>query len=242
MRLGMIMPAMLILLADTVPGTLKPDSSESGHTQYRVGLGYGVGQYEDKSFSCEGALVNSRPVDLRGGGGLLELRHRKFRASGFIGSIAYDRGEPAYEGIYGGVVVASEGSNFGLGGGIGGVSGNDATALPSLYLRVGPLDRWHGRLEVFPPTENMTSTGWFRLGLAKRRGFEPGWGGAMGLSMGPYSYPGDEFQPRLFGDLDIPTSSDGPLYLTLRTQIGPGSDRTNWSASAGLRLDLNERN
>ena len=241
MRLGMIMPAALILLADTVPGTLKPDSSETGQTQYRVGLGYGVGQYEDKSFSCEGQLLNARPVDLRGGGGLLELRHRKFRASGFLGSIAYDRGNPGYEGTYGGLVLAAEWDKFGIGGGIGGVSGTEATALPSVYLRVGPLDSWHGRLEFLPPTENLASTGWFRLGLAKRRGFEPGWGGAMGFSFGPYSYPGDEFQPRFFGDLDVPTSSEGPLYVTLRMQIGPGSDRTNWSASAGLRFDLNER-
>ena len=241
MRLGMIVPAALILLADTVPGTLKPDSSESGPTQYRVGLGYGVSQYEDKSFSCEGDLLDARPVDLRGGGGLLELRHRKFRASGFLGSIAYDRGIPDYEGIYGGLVLAAEWRTFGIGAGVGGVSGIEGTALPSVYLRAGLLDAWHVRLEFLPPTENLASTGWFRFGLAKRGGFEPGWGGAMGLSLGPYSYPEEEFQPRLFGDLDIPTSSDGPLYLTLRTQIGPGSDRTNWSASAGLRLDLNER-
>jgi len=241
MRFGMVMPAALILFADVLPGAVTSDTSQGGPTQYRVGLGYGVGQYEDKSFSCEGDLVNSRPVDLRGGGGLLELRHRKFRASGFIGSMAYDRGFPDYEGIYGGVVVAGEWHSFGLGGGLGGVSGTDATALPSFYLRFGPLDTWHFRAEFLPPTENLASTGWFRLGVARRRGFEPGWGGAMGLSLGPYSYPGDEFQPRFFGDLDVPMSSGGPVYLTFRMQVGPGSERTNWSAGGGIRVDLNDR-
>ena len=241
MRFGMVMPALLILLADILPGAMSPDSSENATTQYRVGLGYGVSQYEDKSFSCEGDLIEALPADLRGGGGLLEIRRRSFRASGFLGSIAYDKGLPDYEGIYGGVVVAGEWRTFGIGGGLGGVSGREATTLPSAYLRLGSLDAWHMRLEFLPPTENLASTGWFRLGMAKNRGVNPGWGGAMGLSLGPYSYPGDEFQPRLFGDLDIPTSSGGPLYLTLRTQVGPGTDRTHWSASAGLRFDINDR-
>jgi hypothetical protein len=240
MRLGMVMPALLILLADILPGAMNPDSSETAITQYRVGLGYGVSQYEDKSFSCEGDLIESFPADLRGGGGLLELRHRKFRASGFLGSIAYDRGLPDYEGIYGGLVLAGEWRTFGIGGGIGGVSGTEATALPSVYLRSGSLDSWHLRIEFLPPTENLTSTGWFRLGLANNRGFKPGWGGAMGFSLGPYSYPEEEFHPRFFGDLDIPMSSGGPLYLTLRMQVGPGTERTHWSASAGLRFDINE--
>ena len=241
MRLGMVTPALLILLADTLPGAMSPDSSQTTSTQYRVGLGYGLSQYEDKSFSCEGDLIESLPADLRGGGGLLELRHQKFRASAFIGSIAYDKGPPDYEGIYGGLVLAGEWRTFGIGGGLGGVSGTEATALPSFYLRAGSLDTWHMRLEFLPPTENLASTGWLRLGLAKRRGLEPGWGGAFGLSLVPYSHLEEEFQPRLFGDLDIPMRSGGPLYLTLRTQIGPGTNRTNWSASAGLRFDINER-
>jgi len=237
----MVMPAALILLADTLPGAMSPDSTETVSTQYRVGLGYGVAQYEDKSFSCSGDLLESRPADLRGGGGLVELRHQKFRASAFLGSIAYDRGNPDYEGVYGGLVLAGEWRTFGIGAGLGGVSGTDATALPSFYIRAGSLDAWHVRLEFLPPTENLASTGWFRLGLANRRGLEPGWGGAVGLSLAPYSYPEEEFHPRLFGDLDVPMSSDGPLYLTFRMSVGQGTERTHWSASAGLRLDLTER-
>jgi hypothetical protein len=234
MKYGPIWAPMLILLADTLPGAVRQDSSK---TRYSLSFGTGAARYEDKSFDCNGDLISADPVDLTSTGARADVWTGALRVSLFAGSTAYQLGWPDFAGTYGGGLVAGEWSGGGFGLGLVHVPGEEVPVYPALYVRGGALDKAHLRIDFLPPTESWGATGWLRLGVGK--GELPGTGLAwlFGINAMPYSYP-DKFEPRAFGELDIPLGRRIPIYVLLQGQVGPGAERTQTSWSVGLRYWL----
>lgn len=239
MRLGLALPAILILAADTIPGAIDQSVDEESRSRFRTFLGYGKANYEYKTFDCAGNLTGVEPVDLEGGGIAVDYRPGEHaRLSGFFGQINY-RLAPFeaedFDGFYGGIIPAWEGKHVGLGLGATVISGRNGFIGPSVYLRFGSLDGAQMRLEVLPPSSSFATDSWARFGFAWNQGGRPGLCGYLGVGMAPYTYP-DQIDPRLFANLDVPLTHS--VGLLCRVQLGRGAERSEWSASGGLRFDF----
>lgn len=233
-----LLPVPLLILAlDALPGTVVPDSSG---TRMRLGLGFGDARYEEKFFDCDGNLERTAPVDVQSVGGRLDIAADKLRASACMGRIESDvrEGEtPEYNGTYRGLLLAYEWRPVGLGAGFISVDGAEGLMAPSIYLRGGPLDGRHFRLELLPPSEMLGSGAWLRAGVGWNQGWARGTRGFIGVGMWPYTYV-ERLDPRLVGEFDLPVSRR--IDLLLRGQIGPGADRIQWGAGAGVGIRLDD--
>jgi len=226
---------MLILALDTLPGTIVPDSSG---TRVRIALGFGDAQYEEKFFDCDGNLERTEPVDIQSMGARLDIAGDKLRASACVGRIESDVPDPdppEYDGMFGGLLLAYEGRRVGLGAGFASVGGQDGFTWPSAYLRSGPLEDAHFRLELLPPSEILGSAAWLRAGVGWNQGWMGGTRGFLGIGVMPYTYV-DQLEPRLVGEFDLPVLRR--IDLLFRGQIGLGEDRTQWGAGAGVGIRL----
>lgn len=221
--------SMMILLVEAMPLAVV----EKSPGKYRLSLGASAGDYEYKSFDCDGSLINAGPVQFNNAGAKIEVWGKKARISVFGGRIFSDATETGpvaedYEGTFGGVLVAGEWEKFGLGLGVVNISGGDGFIAPAFYLRGGKLDHLHLQLDLFPPSEIMGNMGWARFGLGTKRVL-------VGIAMLPFTYV-DQFEPRVFAEVQVPFSPR--LEFLIGGQLGAGENRAQWGLGSGIRIFL----
>lgn len=223
------------LMAAQLPVAVVRDSSD----RLQISLVTGAAEYESKHFGCYGELLGVYPVDLTSTGARVDYwpDNGSIRISGALGRTGEQSSDPELNdlaGPYGGIQVAWEGRDVGVGLGLAGISGKDGLLMPSTYLRLGGLEATHFQMDILPPSESLGTTGWCRMGVGfgERDG---GAGGLVGVSVFPFSY-GERMEPRLSGDFHFPVSRR--VDILTRGLIGPGKHRAQWAAGAGLRLNV----
>ena len=155
MQLNILRGPLLLLVWQVAPVEVQPDSNG----RYRVSFGYGRGQYEARQLNCAGNVVSARPVGFQASGAQVDAwPTTRIRFSAFGGVLSMDRGR--YDGPFGGLLIAAEGQHVGIGAGPVHVSGSDSFTGPSLYLRLGNIDRPHFRFDVLPPSPTFGTTGY----------------------------------------------------------------------------------
>jgi hypothetical protein len=242
---------LAILLLDVVPQSTVRDSSGAS---YRLSVGASIGRYEEQHFDCDGNLIDAIPVVVRSGGVRFDMLGEQGRLSAFGGVIASQPGkghhmdgigvesslDDQYGGFFGGMQVAAEWRPIGLGLGVAAVqgdAGHEDLIAPSVYLRYGPLDEPHFRLDVFAPSETFGNTPGVRAGI----GYDQSARDGVRLFIGAGSWPymsGERFEPRLAAECDVPMSSD--MDLLLRAQAGIGAEAMQGSLGAGVAFRFSE--
>lgn len=227
MRPQILSGPLILLLWQAAPVSVEPDSTG----RYRLSLGYGAGQYEYRTLNCAGEVVSAKPVEYHTAGAQVDVwPGDRWRLTGFGG---YLSGSP-----YGGFLLAAEGQNFGVGAGMvripTGFEDWGSGDLPSLYLRLGSIDKVHFRTDVFSPSPVFGTTGWVRLGLGFNQGHLRGVGGLFGWGVGPYSDQSHMGGP--FGELRIPAGNR--FDLMLRGAWRPSYEYADWSLGIGGRYNF----
>ena len=209
----------------------------------RLSFGYGTGQFEERQLNCSGSVVSARPIPYHTIGGQLDAwPQANFRFTAFGGLFSTDSGfNPAsfgssapvitWGGAFGGGMIAWEGSTVGVGGGAARIPFDDPRVVPTLYLRLGPRDRWHFRTDVYHPSPVFPTTGVVRAGIEYRGAYEQGAGGMLGISIGQFSDESHLGGPYAELHLPITRSLDFSLYGAYR----PGAEFEDWSAAVSLR-------
>ncbi len=233
MRARLLHAPLLLLLYQTVPARVEPDSLG----RYRLTLGYGGGQWEHEAFDCEGSLVEAAPVAYRSGGAQFDAWPTPhLRVTAFGGT--YRPRPPSgfyvndYHGTFAGGQIAYEGRHFGIGVGPAHVSGYDGFTGPSSYLRIGNLDGVYFLSEALHPTPVFSSTGLGRTGVGFHQGQLRRVGGFFGIAFPP-PYNG---KAMLTGSLRYPVA--GRLTLLLDGVVGPGEQYGQQGGAVGLRYDF----
>jgi len=173
---------MLLLIWQVAPVAVERDSTGS----VQLTLGFGGGQFEQRSINCAGDVTDSWPVGFRTAGAQVDAwPNRRFRLSTFGGLYMTESNHRPY----GGFQLAAEGQKVGLG--IGAAHSPFAEfegTVPSGYVRFGNIDRAHFRFDVFPVTPVLGVTGdVFRTGVGFNQGQVHGTRGFLGVSIGPYA-------------------------------------------------------
>jgi len=235
MRARLLHAPLLLLLYQTVPARVEPDSLG----RYRLTLGYGGGQWEDEEFDCQGQLVNAARVPYRSGGAQLDAwLSPHLRVTAFGGTFRpmprpdFGASVHDYYGGFGGAQLAYEGRHFGIGIGPAHVSGYDGFTGPSSYLRIGNMDGVYFLSEALQPTPVFSSTGLGRTGVGFHQGQLRRVGGFFGIAFPP-PYNG---KAMLTGSLRYPVA--GRLTLLLDGVVGPGEQYGQQGAAVGLRYDF----
>jgi len=235
MRARLLHAPLLLLLYQTVPARVEPDSLG----RYSLTLGYGGGQWEHESFDCEGNLVDAVRVPYRSGGAQLDAwLSPHLRVTAFGGTFRPmprpDSGAYAndYYGGFGGAQLAYEGRHFGIGIGPAHVSGYDGFTGPASYLRIGNLDGVYFLSEALQPTPAFSSTGIGRAGVGFHQGHVRRVGGFVGIALPP-PYNG---KAMLTGSLRYPAVRH--LTLQLDAVVGWGERYGQGGAAVGARYDV----
>lgn len=239
MRLASYKGPLLLLAWQIVPISAGPDSAG----RFQVAVGWGGGQFEDRSISCDGDVTSARPVPFNAGG--LQLDYwpsNQVRLSGFGGILAETSltgfGDTLMENRvgsgWGGAQVALESRYVGLGVGLVHTSlGEVYGTQPSGYLRLGSRDHVHFRTDVFHPTTSVGATGdVVRIGVGFNQGLRRGMRGFFGFNIGPYadeSGHGGGF----FGEFAAPIASR--LDLSVGGSWRPSVEEFDGGIRAGLR-------
>jgi hypothetical protein len=234
---------VLLLVYQIAP--VQAHLDETGRIQ--VGLGFSGGHYEDRAFSC-GDLVRRSPVTYRVIGGQAEVwasRSVRFSAGGGVLRSSSDSGRVELpKGAFGSMLVAYEGKNFGIGGGVTAWPGTlieygesstprefeePTQVLPSGYLRFGRADKVHLRFDDNASSAPGTLPG-YRFGVASgySERWQPRWfAGLMGQEKtsgigGELGFPvGQRLEPVIHGSASFSKDSPGwSLGLAVRTGLG----------------------
>ena len=208
---------------------------------FRLGLAYATGEWEDASFDCDGNWTGSVGAPARSAGAKLDYRSSDgaLRLTA-VGGRWWSDGNPGYymaatRSAFVGAQIAYELPGIGIGAGLlSRAFVTDATTVPSFYLRLGPRDRTHVLMEVFPLTETPTMMGTVRTGVGFGQGLTSRRrvNGFVGLAWGPYT---DELgQGVVVADLAFPVTRS--LEFLVRGNIGPGAGMAEWAAGGGMRM------
>jgi hypothetical protein len=249
----LLVAPLAILLLDVVPQSTVRDSSG---TSYRLSVGASAGRYEEQHFDCDGNLTSVIPVRVYSGGARFDVLSEKSRFSAFAGGISSDPGrgrriggtggewplDPSeqYGGLFGGMQVAAEWRPVGIGVGVAAVQGDaqgDGLIAPSAYLRFGPLDESHFRIEAFPPSETFGNTAGVRVGVGHNLGSREGTRLFFGVGFWPYMSD-ERLEPRFVAECDVPASPE--VDLLLRAQAGTGADAMQGSLGAGVAFRFSQ--
>lgn len=232
MRLALFKGPLLLLAWQVAPVSVGPDSTG----KFQLGLGWGGGQFENRSLSCEGDVLSTTAVPFNAGGAQLDYRPSgTARLSAFGGFMTQRGGHSGW----GGAQAALEARIVGVGVGIASVQFEDISgggitgAVPSLYLRFGSRDRVHFRADSFYPTYAMGTTGdVLRIGVGFNQGMHHGKRWFVGLSASPYS---DEsgYGGGVFGEFEAPIAPR--IDLSLGASWRNSKEEFDGGARVGLR-------
>jgi hypothetical protein len=225
MRLASYKGPLLRLAWQIVPISAGPDSA--GKLQFAVG--WGGGQFEDRTIGCSGEVLSARPVPFNAGGLQLDYwASNQVRLSGFGGFVTQN----GVGSGWGGAQAAFEGRYVGLGLGVASVPFDEFNgAVPSAYVRFGSRDHAHFRMDAFHPTTALGATGdVFRIGVGFNRGLRHGKRGFFGFNVGPYS---DESHVcGFFSEFETPIAS------RLDMSVGGSWRPSEEESDAGIRVGL----
>jgi len=218
-------PAILFAL-QTAPVAVVPDSNG----WYRIAVGAEAGSYLEQRLSCAGEVLDEERVRLRSVGGELEVwLAPQVRIAGHAGQVWANpegggRIAPGYEGFFGGALIAYEGSNLGIGGGIASVPVGSphydpSAAVPLGYLRLGRLDKLSARVEIGGPAAPGAPPDLLRIGLGSGQGWlrKPSWEVYFGRADFPFQGGGGIVGARAAGpasrafDVGIAGAWRGPI-------------------------------
>ena len=244
MRLASYKGPLLLLAWQIAPISAGPDSAG----RFQVAVGWGGGQFEDRSIGCSGDVLSARPVPFNAGGLQLDywpsnhVRLSAFggmltetRPSGFGDTLAMLTSMEERVGSgWGGAQAALESRYVGLGVGLVHTSfGEVYGTQPSAYLRFGSRDHVHFRADAFHPTTAIGATGdVFRMGVGFNQGLRRGMRGFFGFDVGPYA---DESGRGVgvFGEFAAPIASR--LDLSVGGAWRSSVEEFDASIRAGLR-------
>jgi hypothetical protein len=241
---------LILLFWQAAPIAVHPDSSG----RLRLSVGYGSGGYDSdaEQVSCTGQTLQRSHLGGQWGGptGELEawpasnLRVRAF-ASSLSGTLQDSHaGSAGYQRRVTGALVASEGEDFGIGAGAADVAGTGRSTVGMVYLRAGPLDRLHYRIEIVP-AEIPSEPYLLRAGIGVNQGLGGGARYALGFVTAPSS-GAEHSHIGAFGEAIVPAGGNLEIRLAGRVGIGElyhqsistsGTYKT-WGLSAGLRYSL----
>jgi hypothetical protein len=231
MRLARFKGPLLLLAWQVAPISAGPDSTG----KFQLGLGWGGGQFENRSIGCSGEVLSANPVPFNAGGAQLDYRPSgTARFSAFGGFLTQRGGHSGW----GGAQAALEGRVVGFGVGIASVQFEDiggegiTGAVPSAYFRLGSRDRVHFRADMFYPTTAMGTTGdVLRMGVGFNQGMHHGKRGFFGISIGPYA--DESHLGGFFGEFETPIAPR--TDLSLGGSWRPSAQEFDGGARVGLR-------
>lgn len=233
MRLSLFRGPLLLLLWQTAPVSVQRDSA--GRVQ--VALGFGGGQFENRSLSCEGEVLSSAPAPFTVAGAQVDAwLADNARLSGFGGALTSAGRTEAF----GGVQVALEGRGAGIGIGVAAmpwsaIDPDYSSLYPSGYLRFGSRERAHFRLDLVHPTPTPGATGdVLRVGVGFNQGLLHTARWFVGYNAGPFS--DESHVGGLFGEAEFPVSPR--LDLGVGASWRPSESSTDASARALVRYHL----
>lgn len=229
MRLGIAAGPLLLLVIQAAPIETHRDSTG----RLRLSAGYGGGQFESRTYSCQGDLTSATPVPYRTMGFQLDgWAGSRSRYTVFGGQLLTN--DTRYHGAFGGAAFAWDARRFGVGAGLTGLAGNDGFLGPTLYLRAGDIDRFHVRADLLYPEPTFGTTGLARLGIGFNQGHLAGVRAFGGLGISPYA--DGHRSGNAFGEVAIPLNRN--LDLEVRGAVRSRERYANWGVSGGLRFTL----
>jgi hypothetical protein len=202
-------PAMLFAIQVAPVGVVRESNG-----RLRIAVGGEFGSYENQFVNCSGETVGRQTVRFRTVGGEAEAWIKPtVRVMGYGGDMTAtgtsgSNLDPAYEGGFGGGLVALEGRKLGIGLGVSVAPDQDVVgtsrtwAMP--YLRFGALDRVHLRLDANGPGTPGGPPERFRLSLARGYGMERRVAWRFGLGVGFFPTESDDVSGNLSGEIGIP--------------------------------------
>ncbi len=228
MRLDLLKGPLLLLLWQTAPVSVEPDSS--GRLQLTVG--WGAGQFEQRELSCQGEVLSATPVPFRVGGAQVDYHPTEdVRLSGFGGVTSFG----ATKSGWGGFQAAIEAGGLGLGLGVARTPFEDFRTMPSVYLRLGNREGGHFRLDMFHPTATLGVTGdVIRVGAGFNQGLRRGHRGFLGFNVGPFADQSNSVG--VFGEWDVPLATQ--ITLSVAGSVRPSAQHFDGGARAVVRYHL----
>jgi hypothetical protein len=227
MRLASYKGPLLLLAWQIVPVSVGPDSAG----RFQVTVGWGGGQFEDRSVGCSGEVFSAEPVPFNAGGVQLDYwPSDQVRLSGFGGTLT----ENGVRSGWGGAQAALETRYVGLGLGVASMSFQEVYgAVPSAYVRLGSRDHVHFRMDAFHPTTAVGATGdVFRIGVGFNQGLRRGTRGFFGFNFGPYADQSGH-GGGVFGEFAAPIVSR--VDLSVGGSWRPSTEEFDGGIRAGLR-------
>ena len=239
MRLTLWHAPALLLLYQTAP--IHPRLDQAG--RFRIGLGWSRGHYVDERFDCEGNTTQRAEARYTVVSGQAEAWIKPTLRVSVAGGVIRGSSDSAWavgtDGGFGAVVLAHEGRSFGIGGGLAlwpRQPDRSGHLLPSFYLRAGPADRVHLRIDDLASAAP-SSPPVVRLGIAGGYGekVRPRW--FVGLAGWPFPSE-DDLSVGLAGELGIPFGRVQPV-VSGGTAHRDGN--TSWTFGLGARVALGKR-
>lgn len=234
MRLARYRGLLLIAAWQAAPITTTTEPDSTG--RYRIAFGYGGGQYEAVTTSCEGEVLDAERHSYRTGGARVDAWPAdRVRVSGSLGAV---RGGP-YTGstLDRRLLVAYEGNRFGIGTGIVRVAMPELDDIPyTFYGRLGLLDDVHLRADLLHPSAVPAMPGGLRVGLASNQG--PTRGTAWFVGLAACELCDDPGVWSGFAELTVPVR---PGAVIAQGFIGQGAEFVTGGLAAGVQLSLGHR-
>jgi hypothetical protein len=229
MRLGLAAGPLLLLAWQVAPIQTQRDSTG----RVRLSLGYGGGQFESRTYSCQGDLTSATAVPYKTMGFQVDgWTGSRSRITVFGGQLLTN--DTRYHGAFGGAAFAWDARRFGLGAGLSGLAGDRGFFAPSVYLRAGNIDRFHVRADLLYPEPTFGTTGLFRLGVGFNQGRAGGVRGFGGLAISPYD--DGHHSGGAFAEFGVPLNRN--VDLEVRGAVRSKEVYANWGVSGGLRVTL----
>jgi hypothetical protein len=244
--------ALLMALLQAAPVGVQVN--ENG--RFSLALGIGGDRYEQETFTCDGAPLDSRTVQSRTTSGTVNVPLRgKWSLEGFGGSVRSDQPvcedpgcslPPAFKGGFGGARLRVDGADGTISFGLVSLPGVDIDYVngthevtrdlePSILLRLGSTapGRKHVRLEMNGvPTPGALPLTTFGVGFAGKE--ESPAHVFIGVAVPPYS-AAENSNVMFRGEMLI------PLGRRLFLDVGASANTSVWTGSAGMRLQLGAR-
>lgn len=218
---------VFLVLWQTAPVVVQQDST--GRTS--IAFAVGGGQYEQISTDCEGGTIESRQVEARAPG-LLVQHHASdhVRLAAAAGAVESDEPleETTYDGGYIGGLIGLDWEYVGVGGGPIMIGGE---ALPTLYVRILPAEGVHLFADVMAPGPPLGLAGDARIGLGYGQGRVRGIRALAGIA-GCHAAC-ESNGTGAFVELAIPTGDR--FDLELRGYAAPGEEHANRGFAIGGR-------
>lgn len=228
MRMRNLHGPLLLAVWQFAPLSVTQDSLGT----HRVSLGYGTGQFENRTLSCAGDVISADPAPYQEVGGQFDFWRDHYRFTVYAGRHSTDLS--TYDGLFSGTAVAWEGQYVGLGTGVSRVSGSDGFTEPSFYFRLGNMDRVHFLMDVLAPTPTLGMSGLARAGIGFNRGHLRGSSGRVGIDLPLH---GDEAYPfGVSGEWLTPLT--GNTDLIVQGRWAPTEEHASWGTGLGLRYSF----